>query len=266
MGRNKRELTIEEKLKIEKENGLKDIEREIIHTNEPTYFFNVGDKVRLGMVKESIVEEVLYDGKAYILKCIMTDTNYGNPFDYETYKVAVWTDVRPIINGDTNFAENQNIRLNFYNINLDSLINRYYHFGIDMSPDYQRDYVWDQYDKKLLIDSIFKNIDIGKFAFIKLPYVDWSKRNVGYEILDGKQRLNAIIEFYENRFSYKGKYYNDLSEKDKSVFENRVISVADTEKANKKEVLKYFLLLNRTGKVMDKKHLDKVKKMLNELD
>lgn len=266
MGRKNKKLTIEEKLQLERENGLRDIKREIIYANEPTYYFNVGDKVKLGMIKESVVEEVLYGGKAYVLRCTMTDTNYGNSFDYETYRVVMWTDVRPITNDKTKFAENQNIRLNFYNINLDSLINRYYHFGIDMSPDYQRDYVWDQYDKELLIDSIFKNIDIGKFAFIKIPYINWSEKNVGYEILDGKQRLSTIIEFYENRFSYKGKYYNDLSTKDKTVFENHTVSVADTEEANKKEILKCFLLLNRAGKVMDKKHLDKVEKMLDELD
>ena len=30
-------------------------------------------------------------------------------------------------------------------------------------------------------------------------------------------------------------------------------------------ILKYFLMLNRTGKVMDQKHLDKVEQMYNNL-
>ena len=80
-----------------------------------------------------------------------------------------------------------------------------------MNPDYQRDYVWELSDKQLLIDSIFNNIDIGKFAFIHLDYKTWNKTGYAYEILDGKQRLKTIIDFYENRFSYKGIYYNDLS-------------------------------------------------------
>lgn len=88
----------------------------------------------------------------------------------------------------------------------------------------------------------------------------------GYEILDGKQRLNAIIEFYENRFPYKGKYYNDLSAKDKRVFENHHISVGEIKEADKKVVLKYFLMLNRTGKSMDKSQLDKVEQMLKECE
>ena len=66
--------------------------------------------------------------------------------------------------------------------------------------------VWDIEDKVKLIDSIFNNIDVGKFAFIKVPYKDNSP---SYECLDGKQRVTALIEFYEGRFEYKGlKYYH----------------------------------------------------------
>ena len=109
---------------------------------------------------------------------------------------------------------------------------------------------------QLLIDSIFNNIDIGKFAFIHLDYKKWDETGYGYEILDGKQRLNAIIEFYENRFPYKGVYYNDLSGRDKRIFKNHSIVQGEVSETERKDVLKYFLMLNRTGKVMDQKHLD----------
>ena len=88
----------------------------------------------------------------------------------------------------------------------------------------------------------------------------------GYEILDGKQRLNALIEFYEDRFSYMGKYYSDLSGMDKYTFKNHPIAIGNIEESEKKVILKYFLMLNRTGKVMDQKHLDNVEKMLEECE
>ena len=44
------------------------------------------------------------------------------------------------------------------------------------------------------------------------------------------------------------------------------ISVAEVQSENKKTILKYFLMLNRTGKAMDKSQLDKVENMLNEID
>lgn len=262
----RKELTAEEKLEQKKQDGLNNIKREVPYINEPSYRFNVGDKVCYGAMKESIIDEVLYDGKVYGLKCIATDNNYGRPYDYETYRVIPWMQIRPIGYGDTDFTENEDVRLNFNNSNIEHLIQMHYHFGIDFNPDYQRGYVWTQEDKELLLDSVFKNIDIGKFALIRLSDAEWIERDFGYEILDGKQRLSTLIEFYENKFAYKGKYYNDLSWKDRITFKNHNISVAEVQSENKKTILKYFLMLNRTGKAMDKSQLDKVENMLNEID
>lgn len=158
------------------------------------------------------------------------------------------------------------MRLLFSNSYLDALLNTYYGMGIDMSPDYQRGYVWSQEDKELLIDSVFNNIDIGKFVLIHLDYDEYVERGKSYEILDGKQRLSTLIEFYENRFSYKGKYYNDLSYKDKRTFNHLAVSVANVNEVDKKTVLKYFLMLNRTGRSMDKTHLEKIEQMLNDME
>lgn len=263
----KKELTKEEKLQREKENGLSNIERKIPYLNTPSYFFGVGDKVRYGTLKESVVEEVLYEGKVYVLKCIATDNNYGNPFDYETYRVASWVEVRPICNSaDTIFSENQDVRLDYYNSSIEGLLLKQYGFGIDFDPDYQRGYVWDETDKELLLDSIFKNIDIGKFVLIHLSDGDWLERGFSYEILDGKQRLSTLIEFYENKLAYKGKYYNDLSRMDKRAFNEHQVAVAEVRETDKKTVLKYFLMLNRTGKSMDESHLTKVERMLDSME
>jgi hypothetical protein len=263
----KKELTVEERLEQEKQHGLSDIEDRILFINEPSYYFNIDDKVRYGAIKESIIDEIYYDGKVYGLKCIATNNNYGHPYDYETYRVVPWVDVRPLnCNTDTNFSENQDVRLNYNNATIESLLDKHYLFGVDFNPEYQRDYVWSKTDKELLIDSIFKNIDIGKFVFIHLSDEEWKERHLSYEILDGKQRLSTLIDFYENKLSYKGKYYNDLSPMDKRTFKNHMVSIAEVRETNKKIVLKYFLMLNRTGKVMDEQHLGKVEKMLDRLE
>jgi len=261
-----KELTIEEKMEEEKKNGLSHIQNEVSHLNEPSYFFNIGDKVIYGAMKEATVDEIFYDGKVYGLRCIATSNNYGNPYDYETYRIASWVDVRPIIGGDTNFSENQDVRLYFNNDTIESIIRKHYFFGVDFNPDYQRGYVWTQEDKEMLLDSVFKNIDIGKFVFIRLSDSKWIERDFGYEILDGKQRLSTLIEFYENKITYKGKYFNELSGKDKSVFRSHTVSVAEVGETDRKTVLKYFLMLNRTGKAMDENHLKVVEDMLSELE
>ena len=247
--------------------GKKESDKERINCRrKSTYFFNIGDKVRYGALKESTVKEILYGGKVYGLHCIATNENYGDPYDYETYRIVSWIEVRPLNCSSTDFSRNQDVRIYFNNFNISSLLSMYYHFGINMSPDYQRGYVWEQSDKELLINSIFNNIDIGKFALIHLDDKKWLETGKGYEILDGKQRLSTLIEFYENRFPYKGVYYNDLSVRDKATFKNHNVAIGEVKDADKKAILKYFLMLNRTGKSMDKSQLDKVETMLNECE
>ena len=101
--------------------------------------------------------------------------------------------------------------------------------------------------------------------FVNISDDEWLARHVSYEILDGKQRLSTLIEFYENRIKYKGKFYNELSGNDRYVFKHHSISVAEVDATDKQTILKYFLMLNRTGKVMSSEHLATVESMLNKI-
>jgi hypothetical protein len=150
------------------------------------------------------------------------------------------------------------LKLSYSPMQISALLGRYYHFGTDMNPDYQRDYVWSEEDKVALIDSIFHGIDIGKFAYADNPVSD----HYLYEIIDGKQRLRTIIDFYENRFPYKGKYFNDLCYRDQNHFENYAVSVADVRNVDRNTVMKYFVAMNSQGRIMDSAHLDKVRAMI----
>ena len=259
------ELTEAERLTKEKEIGLERIQEKLDNISSPTYFFKKGDKVKFGGLEESIIDEVFYDGKIYGVIGTKTKKFGFEEKKVKTYHVVAWVDVRPITNGDTNFTQNKDLRLNFLNSDIRSLLGTYYGLGIDMNPDYQRDYVWTMEDKVLLIDSVFKNIDIGKFVLVNLPFDKYVDINKSYEILDGKQRLSTLVEFYENRFPYQGKYYNDLSREDKMTFNNLTIAVANLQDSSKRTILKYFLLLNRTGRRMEETHLQNVEKMLEKL-
>lgn len=117
-----RELTKEEKLQQEKRKGIEQIQRELPFINTPSYFFNIGDIVSYGAMKKSVVEDILYDGKVYVLMCIATNHNYGKPYDYETYRVTSWVEVRPVCrDNNTSFSENQNVRLDYYNSTMNYL-------------------------------------------------------------------------------------------------------------------------------------------------
>ncbi|MBB1020390.1 DUF262 domain-containing protein [Dietzia sp. E1] len=68
---------------------------------------------------------------------------------------------------------------------------------------YQRKLVWSLSQKESLIDSILRDIPIPLILLAKSEQVDGS-----YEIIDGLQRINAIISFLENKYSFDGDYFN----------------------------------------------------------
>ena len=69
---------------------------------------------------------------------------------------------------------------------------------------YQRKLVWTQKEKQKLIESIMNKYPIPAILFAEKegPYST-------YEIIDGLQRLHAIVSYIENQFSLEGgKYFN----------------------------------------------------------
>jgi hypothetical protein len=68
---------------------------------------------------------------------------------------------------------------------------------LNLRPEYQRRLVWDEKKKSLFIESLLMNIPVPP---VFLYETDLSR----YEVMDGQQRLNAILEFYENNLKLRG--------------------------------------------------------------
>ena len=251
------------------ERSLKEYREDRYISIPPDYVkYEVGQQVAMGNIKKSIVTEVLDGGKIDKLHQYCTDNYYGKMIDSERDIYVAWMDICPYHTNEElksmcNFSQKDNLRLSFSQTGMSSIFSKVYHFGLDMNPDYQRGNVWDMEDKKKLIASVFMNVDIGKFVFIHLPYKDHSP---SYEILDGKQRVTALTEFYESRFKFGGKYYKDLSYADQSHFENHPISCADLLEDNVKPSDKYlyFLRLNTGGRIQDPEHIKHVETLYKQ--
>lgn len=231
---------------------------------EPTILYKVGQRVRHGNIKYSEVTEVLDNGKIYKLHEVYTESNYGNPFDKERDTYVGWLDVFPYqsdekIENITQIFEESDLNIHFCQTELRSLLFKHYHFGIDFNPNYQRGNIWDKKDKTNLLDSIFKGIDTGKIVLIKLPF----KENApSYEMLDGKQRMLALLEFYEGRITYKGFHFRDLHPKDRYHFNTHIIPLGEVdEEITQAKKYKYFLRMNTSGKPQDPEHLKYVEKL-----
>ncbi len=237
----------------------------------PTRYVQIGERVRWGSHTEVYVEDILHNGLIYLLRSHYhqdpqsqkTNIPDGTP----SHSYQLWTNVFPYKDVKENlrslpeFSVNDDIVLQFYQQEIDSLLHLHYYGGINYDADYQRDYVWDLADKVALIDSIMNNVDIGKFTFVRLSHAEGRANNGKYyEVLDGKQRLRAIIEFYEDRFLYKGKMFSELRFRDRYAFEGHAVVKGELpENSTREQKLRTFVKLNTSGKVMDKDHLERIR-------
>jgi hypothetical protein len=68
---------------------------------------------------------------------------------------------------------------------------------LNLRPEYQRRLVWDDQKRSLFIESLLLNIPIPPVFLY-----EWDLSR--YEVMDGQQRLNSIVDFYENLFPLRG--------------------------------------------------------------
>jgi hypothetical protein len=239
---------------------------------EPTIKYAVGDRVRYGAWDWTKILATFKGSRVY--KCISINrcTNRNVP-DSTEMKIHYepWYGLHSYRSLKENnaidlFEQDDDIHFSFQQRDIRSLINQYLNeFGLDLDPDYQRGHVWDNDQQVNLIDSIFKHVDIGKFAVIKRPWGPDGNKPLTpklYEVLDGKQRITAIIDYYLGHFKYKGKYYNELGYMDQGHFTNFSISYAESDYLTQEQKYRYFLKLNTTGTPVDPAHMERVAGLL----
>ncbi len=226
--------------------------------------YKVGQRIAWGAHKETYIREVYRDGMYYLCETIGVQRDRNGPLRNEI-NIHKWNELLPFqAHKATSFAKKEKVYLRMLNSPISSLLSMVQanHAGVDMDVDYQREHVWTTKDKIELIDSIFDNIDIGKFVFVQR-----NMRVAGklYEILDGKQRLTAITEFVEDRLKYRGFYFSELSHHDQYKFTDTNVSYGYLENPSKEAIFETFIKLNTCGKPMASKHINHVKQLLSEL-
>jgi hypothetical protein len=239
------------------------------------FIFDIGDRVQHGNIKKSFVRDVLDGGKKYLLEETCTENNYGMPYEYNRKMYVSWLDIHPYFSTEQienkqilTRQEDQTLFINGYQTSISNLFSKVYFFGLDTDTDYQRGNVWKESDKVDLIDSIFNNINIGSFYIIQRPYKTNGKL---FEVLDGKQRIDALCQFYECRIKYKNKYFKYMHPFDRRHFKNFYVTInmvkhIDGEDLTDAQKYKLFLKANTTGHNQDQKHIKYVKKLLEKAE
>lgn len=136
---------------------------------------------------------------------------------------------------------------------------------IDMSPPYQRrGRLWSDTDKAYLIDSILNGFDVPKLYMADFSWGDsaLNQKKLPYAIIDGKQRLEALMDFFDGRivlnedFIYRadpslklaGLGYKDLQQNFPEIAENFDtfnLSVMSVIATSEEPINELFVRLNR---------------------
>lgn len=220
---------------------------------EPTRFFNPGDRVLIGALATSVIVRPLHGGKFY-------GVSHGP--DGSDYKIWDWLSIGPLPKDNVSLFDPEELRYQAMQTSISGLLIRFYRFGVDVNPVYQRPYVWEAADKVALIETIFDRGSLGTFSFNKRKF---QHGRASYEIVDGKQRTRCLCDYYEDRFAVRGRKYSELSSFDQSLFRDFTVTVFDTTEATEEDLLKMFLRLNRGGRPVDEEHIAEVRARLDAL-
>lgn len=104
---------------------------------------------------------------------------------------------------------------------------------------FQRSDVWFPRQRKLLIDSILRGIDIPKI------YLQKSENAQEWDIIDGHQRIDTIVGFFDNEFeTLDGEKFSDMSLDKQEIIKNYPLTIVEVSEIESEEVRLLFRRLN----------------------
>ncbi len=168
--------------------------------------------------------------------------------------------------------------------NTITVANFYENYLLDkynFNPAYQRGSVWSEEKQSFFIDSILKNFPIPPIFLHQK--IDDANGKTKYDVIDGKQRLNSIINFIKNEIpasdefgtnsfhdeKIAGIYFRDLEKEELIEYKKKlwryVIPIEYIDTSDEKLIDNIFDRLNRNGERLNGQELRKSKYHGSEL-
>jgi len=112
----------------------------------------------------------------------------------------------------------------------------------DYDPDFQRGHVWTPDQQRAWIVHILRGGKSGRRIFFNMP--GWQGNYKGtLELIDGKQRIEAIRAFLADQVCIWGHYYSEIksSGADRYLMNRNTIKINVNNLKTRKEVLQWYL-------------------------
>lgn len=141
-------------------------------------------------------------------------------------------------------------------------------YGLETNPYFQRDLCWTIEQKQKYIEHLLRGGLTGRDFYVNFP--DWMHSNNTKELktrevmvlVDGQQRLNAICEFVDDKFTvFDGYFYSDFQH---IGMQESMINWHVNDLKDDNEILQWYIDLNETGVAHTKEELERVRKLIKE--
>ena len=122
---------------------------------------------------------------------------------------------------------------------------------LNIRPKYQREFVYDEKKRNLVIDSILKGFPLNVMYWVE-------NSEDGFEILDGQQRTISFCKYVMNDYSVivdgRPMFFHNLAQPDKEKILNYKLLVYFCA-GNDKEIIDWFKIINIAGEKLTEQEL-----------
>lgn len=159
-----------------------------------------------------------------------------------------------------------NYRVNQNWDGLISALDRYQYETVchlDLNPEFQRGHVWTEDQQIAYVEFKLRGGEGSNLILFNCP--GWMRTFEGpFVLVDGKQRLNAVIRFLNNEIKVFGYYLKEFDDFFGYFDPDFIFCINNLP--TMKDVYKWYIELNSGGTPHTKEEIDKVRKMLDNLE
>jgi len=174
--------------------------------------------------------------------------------------MAKFSDYRSFITSDT--CARVEVELSYAVKHIEDALGN----GLQLQPDFQRNRVWSKDEQIAYLEYLISGGESGRVIYFNDPYhMGWKESYAAneyhdYVVVDGLQRLTAVLAFYSNEIPVFGHFFNEFEDKPRRVY----LEFRTNSLKTKADVLKWYIQLNTTGKAHTPEEIEKVKNLLKE--
>lgn len=145
---------------------------------------------------------------------------------------------------------------------LQETINGYIEsFGLVMIPDFQRGHVWTDEQRIAFVEFKLRGGRGSDVIYFNHPDRNW-EFNHDFVIVDGLQRITAVLKFMNNEIPAFGYLYDEYDDELTGIHPRLKFNVNSLK--TREEVLQWYLDINSKGTPHTKAEIERVRKLLEK--